>query len=157
MQTERETVMTLKVTIDGDFYNEAIENAVAAALKSENVDLDCQVEVIIADSNTIRELNNETRGIDRVTDVLSFPMFESIDDATADADGSVFLGSMVICKERAQQQAEEYGHSVLREVSFLAVHSVLHLLGYDHELGEREEREMFEKQEAVLNAMGIAR
>lgn len=64
---------------------------------------------------------------------------------------------MVICEKRALEQAEEYGHSPVREVSFLAVHSILHLLGYDHELGENEEREMFAKQEAVLNKMGITR
>lgn len=157
VQTERETGMTLKVTIDGDFYNREIERAVKAALESENVSFDCQVEVIIVDSEEMRELNNETRGVDSVTDVLSFPMFESISQAQPDADGFVFLGSMVICSQRAQQQAEQFGHSVIREVSFLAVHSVLHLLGYDHELGENEEREMFAKQEAVLDVMGVTR
>jgi probable rRNA maturation factor len=149
--------MTVKVTIDGDFENVAIQNAIKAALESEGVDFDCEIEVIIADEQEIKDLNNETRGIDRVTDVLSFPMFESVDDAKADADGSVFLGSMVICKKRAIEQAQEYGHSVLREVSFLAVHSVLHLLGYDHELSEEDEREMFSKQSAVLENMGITR
>lgn len=149
--------MTVRVTIDGEFENRAIENAIKAALESEGVDFDCEIEVIIADEQEIRELNNETRGIDRVTDVLSFPMFENVTDAKADADGSVFLGSMVICEQRAKEQAEEYGHSVLREVSFLAVHSVLHLLGYDHELSEEDERIMFSKQSAVLEKMGITR
>ena len=156
-QTERETQMTLRVSIDGDFYNDEIKAAVKAALESEKVDFDCEVEVIIADEQTIRELNNETRGIDRVTDVLSFPMFDDVCDAEPEADGFVFLGSMVICEKRALEQAGEYGHSPVREVSFLAVHSILHLLGYDHELGEDEEREMFAKQEAVLSKMGITR
>ena len=150
-------VMKVNVTIDGEFENKAIENAVVAALESEGIDFDCEVEVVIASEDEIRSLNNETRGIDKVTDVLSFPMFESTEDMSADADGTVFLGSMVICKERALQQADEYGHSALREVSFLAVHSVLHLLGYDHELGAEYEREMFDKQTAVLDSMGITR
>lgn len=149
--------MTLTVSFDGEYYNSDIEKAIYAALESEGVDFDCEIEVVIATEETIRDLNNQMRGIDRVTDVLSFPMFESMGDVLADEDGNVFLGSMVICKERAKSQAEEYGHSELREVSFLAVHSVLHLLGYDHELGEKEEKEMFSKQEAVLNKMGILR
>lgn len=149
--------MTLTVSFDGEFFNDAIEKAVYAALESENVDLDCEIEVIITDEDSIRELNNESRGIDRVTDVLSFPMFDDISDAVPEQSGRVFLGSMVICEQRAREQAKEYGHSELREVSFLAVHSLLHLLGYDHELGEKEEKEMFAKQEAVLQKMGISR
>lgn len=149
--------MQLTVNFDGEYFNEAIEKAVYATLQSENIDFDCEIEVMIADEQTIREINGETRGIDRVTDVLSFPMFESVDEMSPEQSGNVFLGSMVICKERAQSQALEYGHSELREVSFLAVHSTLHLLGYDHELGEEQEREMFAKQEAVLLKMGITR
>ena len=105
----------------------------------------------------IKDLNNSSRNIDKVTDVLSFPMFESVLDMTADESGLVFLGSMVICSDRACEQAEEYGHSVEREAAFLAVHSVLHLLGYDHELGEQDEKVMFTKQENVLKSMGITR
>lgn len=149
--------MNVKVTIDGDFQNDVIERAVSAALASEHIDFDCEVEVIITDNDGIRELNLRERGIDRVTDVLSFPMFDSVDDMTPDYDGKVFLGSMVICKPRAIEQAEEYGHSIVRESAFLAVHSVLHLLGYDHELGSEQEREMFAKQERVLCSMGITR
>lgn len=157
-QTKEEVkTMNLTVSFDGDYYNESIEKAVKAALESENVDFDCELEVLIVDAETIKELNNETRGIDRVTDVLSFPMFDSAADMIPEQNGNVFLGSMVICKERANEQAEEYGHSQLREVSFLAVHSTLHLLGYDHELGQEQEREMFAKQEAVLQKMGITR
>ena len=157
-QTKEEVkIMNLTVSFDGDYYNESIEKAVKAALESENVDFDCELEVLIVDAETIKELNNETRGIDRVTDVLSFPMFDSAADMIPEQNGNVFLGSMVICKERANEQAEEYGHSQLREVSFLAVHSTLHLLGYDHELGQEQEREMFAKQEAVLQKMGITR
>ena len=151
------TAVKVNVEIYGDWQNDVIESAVAAALESEHVDVDCCVEVIIADEEEIRRLNNENRGVDRVTDVLSFPMFERKSDICKDESGSAFLGSMVICRKRAQEQAKEYGHSVKREAAFLAVHSILHLLGYDHEKGEAEEQEMFSKQEAVLNSMGITR
>lgn len=157
-QTKEEVKkVELKVNFDGEYFNEAIEKAVYETLKSENIDFDCEIEIMIVDEQTIRDINNQTRNIDRVTDVLSFPMFETVDDMESDESGNVFLGSMVICQERAKTQAEEYGHSELREASFLAVHSTLHLLGYDHELGENEEREMFAKQEAVLDKMGITR
>lgn len=151
------TAVKVNVEIYGDWQNDVIESAVAAALESEHVDIDCCVEVIIADEEEIRRLNNENRGVDRVTDVLSFPMFERKSDICKDESGSAFLGSMVICRKRAQEQAKEYGHSVKREAAFLAVHSILHLLGYDHEKGKAEEQEMFSKQEAVLNSMGITR
>lgn len=151
------TAVKANVEIYGDWQNDVIESAVAAALESEHVDIDCCVEVIIADEEEIRRLNNENRGVDRVTDVLSFPMFERKSDICKDESGSAFLGSMVICRKRAQEQAKEYGHSVKREAAFLAVHSILHLLGYDHEKGKAEEQEMFSKQEAVLNSMGITR
>ena len=151
------TAVKVNVEIYGDWQNDVIESAVAAALESEQVDIDCCVEVIIADEEEIRRLNNENRGVDRVTDVLSFPMFERKSDICKDESGTAFLGSMVICRKRAQEQAKEYGHSVKREAAFLAVHSILHLLGYDHEKGEAEEQEMFSKQEAVLNSMGITR
>ena len=111
----------------------------------------------MSDKEEIRRINNENRGIDSVTDVLSFPMFASRNEICADESGSAFLGSMVICRERAQEQAAEYGHSVEREAAFLAVHSTLHLLGYDHETGKEDEQEMFSKQEAVLEKMGLTR
>lgn len=150
----------MKVQIDiygSDWQSETIKSAVYAALESEMVDCDCAVEVVISDKEEIRRINNENRGIDRVTDVLSFPMFASRNEICTDESGSAFLGSMVICRERAREQAEEYGHSVEREAAFLAVHSTLHLLGYDHETGKEDEREMFSKQEAVLEAMGLTR
>ena len=145
------------VMFDGEWKNDTIKKAIDAALDSENIELDCEVEVIIADEEEIRSLNSQTRGIDRVTDVLSFPMFDSINDIKVNESGRAFLGSMVICEKRACEQAEEYGHSVDREAAFLAVHSILHLLGYDHELGETEEKEMFEKQEKILEKMGLVR
>ena len=149
--------MNLNITFDGDWYNDIISKAVNAALVSEGVSVDCEVEVVIVSKDGIKDLNNETRGIDKVTDVLSYPMFESADDIVADHNNSAFLGSIVICSERALEQAEEYGHSAQREAAFLAVHSVLHLLGYDHELGKAEESEMFSKQENILNSIGLIR
>lgn len=150
----------MRVQIDiygGDWQSETIKRAVRAALESEKIDCDCTVEVVISDEDEIRRINNENRGIDSVTDVLSFPMFASRKEIRADESGSAFLGSMVICRERAREQAAQYGHSVEREAAFLAVHSTLHLLGYDHETGKEDEQEMFSKQEAVLETMGLTR
>jgi len=109
----------------------------------------CEVSVVICDNENIKELNNEYRGIDKETDVLSFPMYD--EDGELDED---FLGDIVISLEKAVAQAEEYGHSLKREVAFLTAHSMLHLFGYDHENGETE---MFEKQEEILRRLGISR
>ena len=139
-------------------YDEWIESAIAAALQYEGVEQDCEVEVILCSMEEIHQLNLEQRNVDRPTDVLSFPMEEAIEDAEPDpATGAIFLGSMALCVDKAKEQAEEFGHSLKREISFLSVHSLLHLLGYDHELGEQEEQEMFAKQEKILEGMGILR
>ena len=100
--------------------------------------------------------------MDKVTDVLSFPMLsvedgELIVEDEDIVDNCVFLGDIVICYPRACEQAEAYGHSVEREIGFLTVHSTLHLLGYDHEEGQQEESEMFAKQEAVLQSLSLFR
>lgn len=130
-----------------------IRRAVKTTLAFEEFERSCEVSVTVVDDETIREMNREHRGINRPTDVLSFPMFdEDFDDGEA-----CVLGDVVISLERACLQAEQYGHSLKREVAFLTVHSVLHLLGYDHEEGKAEESEMFEKQEAVLTQMGLTR
>ncbi len=139
-------------------YRALIQAAAEAALRYEQFLQDAEIEVLLAAPEEIRAVNAEQRGIDRVTDVLSFPMEEEPFSAEADPDtGAVFLGSMMLCPERALEQAAQYGHSPEREIAFLTVHSVLHLLGYDHELGEREEQEMFCKQEEVLKEMGLTR
>ena len=130
-------------------YESLVKKAVEAALSYEGWEYDCEVSITFTDNESIRELNREYRDIDRPTDVLSFPM----DD---EGDGSV-LGDIVISLERAMEQAEEYGHSLEREISFLTVHSCLHLLGYDHETGEEDEKEMFGKQEAILQTIGQLR
>ena len=134
-------------------YRTLIRRAVKATLSYEAFDRPCEVSVTIVDNEDIHEMNLQHRGIDRPTDVLSFPMFDEDFDDGEDC----VLGDIVISLEKATEQAAEYGHSLEREVAFLTVHSVLHLLGYDHEEGKAEESEMFEKQEAVLSGMGLAR
>ncbi len=130
-----------------------IKSAIRATLRYEKFDRDCEVSVTLVDNEEIRELNREHRGIDKPTDVLSFPMF---DDDFGDDEYEV-LGDVVLSAERAAEQAVEYGHSFEREIAFLTVHSILHLLGYDHEAGKAEESEMFAKQEEVLSKMGLSR
>lgn len=150
--------MKVIVTMEEAAHEALIQSAVEAALHYEEFPQDAEVEVLFADLEEIHAINLEQRGIDRPTDVLSFPMeedpFAAEPDPTTDA---VFLGSMVLCLDKAKSQAEEYGHSFERELAFLTVHSVLHLLGYDHELGEEEEKEMFRRQEEILKGMGLTR
>ncbi len=136
-----------------------IRNAFDAALAYEGVDFPCELEALIVSADEIRGMNATYRGIDRVTDVLSFPLYTSKEEAAADQCGGepVSLGDMVLCMERARGQAEEFGHSLCREVTFLTVHSVLHLLGYDHETGEREETEMFRRQNEIMDRLNITR
>ncbi|MBQ6908361.1 MAG: rRNA maturation RNase YbeY [Clostridia bacterium] len=107
------------------------------------------VSVLITDNEEIQRLNLQYRNIDAPTDVLSFPMFD--EEGNLDNDE---LGDIVISLERALSQSEEYGHSLKREVAFLTAHSMLHLLGYDHENGEQE---MYIKQDEILNLLGIKR
>lgn len=109
---------------------------------------DCDISVTVTDNIHIHELNREYRGVDRPTDVLSFPMYSfTDDDMPEEGPAPVVLGDIVISVERAKEQAVEYGHSFQREISFLTVHSVLHLLGYDHEVSEKAENEMFSLQD----------
>ena len=112
-----------------------------------------EFNVIIVDKNKIQDLNKQYRDIDKVTDVISFALE---DDDTFKLDDYRVLGDIYICIEKARKQAEEYGHSFKRELSFLAVHGLLHLLGYDHMTIE-EEKIMFNKQEEVLKKYGIER
>lgn len=136
-------------------FEQLIEQCTAAALDEENISEDAEVSVTLVDNARIRELNNEFRQIDRETDVLSFPMGDESFEVDPDND-AILLGDIVISLEKAQAQAEEYGHSFKREVAFLLTHSLFHLLGYDHMTPE-EEKEMFAKQEAVLERLGISR
>lgn len=151
-----------KVNITDELI-EKIRLSLETALESEEFIDDAEISLTFTDNEAIRELNLESRGKDSATDVLSFPMLEQDDDGTLIiydedvVDGYVLLGDIVISAERAVAQAEEYGHSLVREMCFLAVHSVLHLLGYDHERSEEEEKIQFEKQEEILSSIGITR
>ena len=129
-----------------------IARAAEAALKEEGA-AGAWLSATVADDDYVRALNRDYRGIDRPTDVLSFPMEEGA-DIVAEPDG--FLGDIVLSLPTAQGQAVEYGHSLLRELSFLTVHGALHLLGYDH-LNEGEAAIMFAKQEEILTKMGVLR
>ena len=139
-----------------------IRRAINAALKYEKVEFEAEVSVTLTDNEGIHELNRDFRGIDRPTDVLSFPLFDgdlSESDLT-DENGEkrkVPLGDIVVSMEKALEQATEYDHSLERELAFLCVHSVLHLLGYDHERGEEEEKDMFRRQDEILSAAGFVR
>ena len=134
-------------------YKRLIKKAIVTALAYEKFDRSAEVSVTIVDNEAIHAINNEHRGIDRPTDVLSFPMFDEDFDDGEDA----VLGDIVLSLEKAVEQAAAYGHSLKREIAFLTVHSVLHLLGYDHEEGKAEESEMFARQEAILTILKLTR
>ena len=136
-----------------------LKKAVVTALEYENFGRDAELSLSFVTNEEIHQLNSEYRGVDRPTDVLSFPMIDG-DADEGDIDmysGAVVLGDIIISAEKAVEQAAAYGHSVERELAFLAVHSVLHLLGYDHERSPEEEKDMFERQEKILSSAGITR
>ncbi|MDD7739088.1 MAG: rRNA maturation RNase YbeY [Lachnospiraceae bacterium] len=148
---------------------EVANSVIAAVLDMEQCPYEAEVELILTDSEAIRNLNCQHRSIDRETDVLSFPMVdypapasfdfletEEGDDCFNPDSGELMLGDIVICVPRVIAQAKEYGHSVLREYAFLVAHSMLHLLGYDHMTPE-EASVMEKKQEEALGILGITR
>lgn len=128
-----------------------IYELLAFALKREKLE-NVEFNIIFVDSDTIHEINRNYRHVDRVTDVISFALE---DNETITLDHRI-LGDIYICVERAEEQAKEYGHSFLRELAFLSIHGLLHLLGYDH-MEKEEEKIMFSKQEDILNEFGIRR
>ena len=133
-----------------------MRRSVTAALEYEGFYNDAEVSVTFTDNEGIRALNSEFRGIDKETDVLSFPLtdFEGGDEPPAD-EPSIMLGDIVISLEKAAAQAQEFGHSFERECAFLCVHSMLHLLGYDHVNNEEEDAEMRRRQSEILESMGL--
>ena len=146
-------------------WEELFEAVVQQSLREENISLPVEVSLTVTGPEQIQEMNRDFRGIDRVTDVLSFPQvdffeedpMEDLVNAERNPDtDEVCLGDIVICMDRAREQAEEFGHSLRRELGFLTAHSMLHLLGYDHMVPE-EEKVMFEKQEIILEAIGLSR
>lgn len=134
---------------------ELMEEAAALILEDEGVRADeAEISVTFVTDEEIRELNAQFRGIDRATDVLSFPQFEDVQDIPD--EGPAVLGDVVISLERARAQAEEFGHSEKRETIYLFVHSILHLLGYDH-MEEDEKKEMRAAEEKTMEKLGLAR
>ena len=146
-----------------DEIKDLIKKCADAVLEYEECDFDAEISVSIVSEEEIKTLNREYREKDSVTDVLSFPMYEFDEDGNILCDefdfndGRIVLGDIIICAKRASSQATEYGHSFIREIAFLTVHSMLHLLGYDHEHSEDMEQEMFKKQKEILDKMGILR
>ena len=144
-------------------YAALLRQVIPAALDAQGVDVPCEVDVLFTGDEGIHQINLEQRRVDAPTDVLSFPMFDlepgeipSVEDADP-GTGLVPLGDMVISLERARAQGEQFGHGTRREVAYLAVHSVLHLLGYDHMDEGPMKAQMREREEAILEALGIVR
>jgi len=136
-----------------------IRKVIRTALAAQGVDFPCEVDVLVTNDEEIHAMNLEARQVDRPTDVLSFPAFElRPGELPEDADpgtGLVPLGDMMISLERVKAQAKEYGHSNRRELAYLVVHSVLHLLGYDHVDEGPMKAQMREREEAILAELGI--
>lgn len=142
-----------KIDIKDELY-EKIEDIVEEVLDYEGYSDDYDISISFVDNKEIHELNKQFRGVDRATDVLSFPM---LSDEFKDVEyEEMSLGDIVVSLERALEQSIEYGHSFEREVCFLVCHSMFHLLGYDHDT-EENTREMREKEEAVLTKLNITR
>ena len=142
-----------------------LHRCIAASLAAEGVNVPCEINVLVTDDEGIRAINNAYRKIDKATDVLSFPMFELTAgqlpaswDAYKDPDtGLVPLGDMAISLERAKEQAAEFGHSARREVGYLTIHSILHLLGYDHVDEGPMKKQMRAAEEAILAEIELPR
>lgn len=135
--------------------SDLMEKAAAATLSREGVPVeDVEISITFVDDEEIRELNAQYRDVDKVTDVLSFPQFESPEELPE--EGEIILGDVVLNVEQAKRQAEEYGHSEDREIIYLFVHSLLHLLGYDH-MEEDEKAEMRGAEEEIMNELGLPR
>ena len=129
--------------------------AAEICIDAENIDVErSEISVTFVDMEEIHQLNLDYRGVDSPTDVLSFPQFDDLNDLPE--DGEIALGDVVICKQKAEEQAEEFGHSFEREIMYLFVHSVLHLLGYDH-MDEDEKKIMRRREEEVMTELGITR
>lgn len=141
-----------------------VKKAAAAALEAEKADRPCLINVVLTNDKKIQEINCEFRDVDKPTDVLSFPMNEfepgRFDAEKAEIDeetGLVILGDMVLSLERARAQGNEYGHGEEREIAYLTVHSVLHLLGYDHVDEGPLKRQMRYREEAIMKGIGLSR
>ena len=158
--------MKLKIYFENDQKKHAIKykmqmlirRTILETLDYEGMENDAEVSVTFVDDEGIRELNNKFRGMDKPTDVLSFPLL----DYEGESEEPFFdelchnLGDIVISLERAMAQANEFGHSFEREVAFLTAHSMLHLLGYDHELSEEDDADMRRRQNDIMDRLGLS-
>ncbi len=165
--------MTINIDFDTEKkldldFEAIIRDIIAAAIEYEHCPYECELSVMITDDDGIHELNRETRGIDRPTDVLSYPMidwarpadFDAIDEDDDDIfnpdSGELLLGDIVLNQDRIASQAAEYGHPERRELAFLVAHSMLHLFGYDH-MEDEERIEMERRQKEILEGRGYFR
>ncbi len=137
------------------YLKRVVREAVKATLDYEEFPYDAEVSVTFCDNEYIRDLNNEFRGIDKHTDVLSFPMYENGEFDEAECACGAVLGDIVISIERAREQAKEIGNTFHHEIAFLTVHSVLHLLGYDHERSPMDEEEQCRRQREIIENVDI--
>lgn len=157
-----------KITAGEELYG-AIESVIDFALKEEEVIIPYEISVVLVDNEEIKSINSDTRNIDKETDVLSFPILDypngkvfkevylNFDFDKTYMDGSdLVLGDIVLSLEKAKEQSEEFGHSFLREVCYLIVHSILHLLGYDH-IKDEEKFIMRKQEETILQKLDIRR
>lgn len=157
-----------KIEVNEELVN-IINEVCEKALRAEEVNIPYQISLLFVDNEEIRDINRETRGIDKATDVLSFPMLDYPKDKVFKEvykdtkfneiylDGEeLVLGDMVLSLERAKEQSIEYNHSFNREVCYLVVHSILHLLGYDH-MEDEEKKRMRKREEEILGDLNITR
>lgn len=143
------------ICIDNETFD-LMKKCMIEVLNLENFTTNVEISLTIVDNEEIKSLNNMYRNINKETDVLSFPLVDDFDSLKLEDDILLALGDIIISIEKAKTQANDYNHSLKRELCFLTVHSMLHLLGYDH-MTEEEEKIMFEKQDIVLNKLNIYR
>ena len=158
--------MAFYIDCDEEVFAETDIAALKAAMDDFlTTDVDTAIEFLFVSDKEIKQLNADTRGVDKVTDVLSYPTLDGICGKPLykkdfpydlDEDGRLLIGSVVVCRERAKEQAEEYGHSYKRELHYLFVHGIMHCLGYDH-IQESDKILMRQAEEKILSAMGILR
>ena len=158
--------MNFRIYCEGDEFPKenvaALEKAMDGFVET---DVTLAIEFLFVNGAEIRRLNRETRGIDKVTDVLSYPTLDGIKGEAIygedhpyemDEEDNLLIGSVVVCCDRAKEQAEEFGHSYNRELHYLLVHGIMHCLGYDH-MTDEEKAEMREQEEKILGKLGITR
>lgn len=150
----------MNIFYDSEFELEAellekMEAGATICVDGEGIDSErVEISLTLVDAEEIQQLNRDYRNVDKVTDVLSFPQYDDLNELPE--EGEIMLGDVIICRQRAEEQAEEFGHSVEREMVYLFVHSVCHLLGYDH-MEDEEKAEMRAKEESVMEQINVTR